>query len=114
MPSCAIHLWRGRRVGEFTFVPRAPGTRYRGGDLVHLIGCDRTVLIEYCTHGLIEPADADGNEFLFDDEALFIGRRLHDLQQDHRLTLESLQLVAELLRRVSLLESELRFLREGQ
>lgn len=102
------------RADEVTISRRAPGARYHGSELVRLTGCEGGILVEYCAHGLIEPAGTDGEEFLFDDEAVFVARRLREWQQEHHIATAGLQIVADLLRRVSALESEVRFLREGQ
>lgn len=107
-----VTTYKGLRVTEVRISTQRPGERYGGEDVAKLAECEFAVVAEFCEAGYIEPAGVSGNQFLFDDEAVYLVRRLHGLRTDMRLPNESLALIADLMRQVRALESEVRTLRE--
>ncbi|HSI86389.1 MAG: chaperone modulator CbpM [Candidatus Methylacidiphilales bacterium] len=88
---------------------------YDSQTTAEMAGIPTELLALYVKLGFVETAedgeDESGADARFDDEALYVLRRIADLRFEHGVNLKGIGLVLNLLRQVQRLEAELRFLR---
>lgn len=93
-------------------MPAGTPVRYSLGVAADLTGVHPDLLRYYCRLGLFGPDAADpGREPIFDDDALYVLRRIEHYRRQHGVNRQALPLLHALERDVERLEGELRFLR---
>ena len=76
-------------------------------------GVHPDLIADYVDLGLIEPVDERGeHEWLFDDDALFVLRRIERLRRDLGINLEGVGVILELLHQIEDLRQELERMRK--
>lgn len=89
-----------------------PGVVYSLEGVVHLTGASRRSVLVYCKSGLVKPqGDGETGPMVFDDEAVYMIRRIEFLRSERGISLEGVRMILELSRELRRLQEELRFLR---
>jgi DNA-binding transcriptional MerR regulator len=90
----------------------APGTLHTIETVVHLTGVPRGEVVVYWKSGLLSPATVEGEEnALFDDEAIYLIRRIEHLRAEQGINLAGIRMIFELMNEVRQLQEEMRFFR---
>jgi DNA-binding transcriptional MerR regulator len=76
-------------------------------------GLHPDLIRDLCRAGFIETRMSDdANEWYFDDHALYVLRRVHELREHKGINLRGIRLILEMLREMERMEGEIRFLRD--
>lgn len=93
-------------------------TLYSFEETVRLGGVTEDLLVLYIKLGFVVPVEetaphppTDPRAMRFDDDALYVMRRVTELRHEHGVNLKGIGLVLSLVRQIQRLEAELRFLR---
>ena len=89
-----------------------PGLLYTLEGVIHLTGASRRNILVYCKSGLVQPKQpTDSEPMQFDEETIYLIRRIEQLRAERGINLEGIRMILELWGEVQRLQNEIRFLR---
>ncbi len=78
-----------------------------------LSGLHPDLIQDLCRAGFVETRVSENeDEWLFDDHALYLLRRVHEMREQKGINLRGIRLILELFREMDEMEREIRFLRD--